>query len=313
MILYFLVGFILVAAILYLKWELLAGKQADILVEAFGFALDILLFGIIFSVYDWWREHGRLIQKYQEELDDLKYWKSDDCIRRKVSIIKRLDKMQALPSMAEIELSGDINLKDVNFEGANLSYANLKLANLNSGQLNGATLVGACLDGTRFRNAQISNARLDRAELRKAELYRADLSFTNLTGACLDEAHLEGADLEGAVLQGAKLVQAHLQETVLIGADFRDADLKGANFEGAKLGSSIHAQRARFNGANLNGTILFGLDLRRTEGLTYEQVKDALWNDSTKFPYHVKNEIKEPALMNPKDKPSKENDQTRED
>ena len=76
----------------------------------------------------------------------------------------------------------------------------------------------------------------------------ADLNKVNLQGANLWEVDLQKAILAGANLQGASFRKANLQETYLMEANLKNADL----------------QEAR--------------------GLTAEQVAEAIWDETTRWP-----------------------------
>lgn len=91
--------------------------------------------------------------------------------------------------------------------------------------------------------------RLAHAYLTWADLRRADLRGADLRHAILNRADLSLSDLHGAVLDGAWLV----------GADLHDAGLGG-------------------------GTSLLGADLTGAQGVTAEQLSDAVLDTATQLP-----------------------------
>jgi hypothetical protein len=117
--------------------------------------------------------------------------------------------------------------------------------------------------------------------LRQADLRGAYLKGKNFKYADFTEARLEGAHLEGASLQGANFTGAHLE---------------GAFLQGAKLAET------KFHGAHLHGTLLQGVALRaseeekaqgedwESEGLSRDQLGDALGNQETRVPLNLENE-----------------------
>jgi len=192
----------------------------DIGVEATGFLVDILLFGILFSLFTTWREQKIKSQNYQEQLSDMLFWDTKEAINKKVQIIKELNQLK----VPIIHLQGiylmDISLRDLNlfranlyssvfhnaklfytkFEEADLSYSNFNdirstKSNFRNGNLTycrfeNATLIGDDLEGANLTHAIIKNANFQRVNLKKANLFDSILSETNLF-----QSNLMGADL----------------------------------------------------------------------------------------------------------------------
>jgi len=103
----------------------------------------------------------------------------------------------------------------------------------------------------------LSRNALPHATLSGAHLLNADLSVADLTGA-----DLTGADLTGANLKNAYLSDANLSGAFLYRADLSDAFLADANLPNADL-----------RGADLSGAELNGANLRRTKGVTNEELE----------------------------------------
>ena len=159
----------------------------NVAVEGFGFLMDIILFGLLWSVFDVYRKRRTKIRGYQDELVDYIPWEAQEGVLRKVGLIKRLNELRAsLPFLHWIRL-----------EGADLHFANLEGAHLSWGHLKGADLAKANLEG---------------ADLEFADLKGASLSFANLEGAHLSYGQLKGADLRWANLKGADLRSANLED-----------------------------------------------------------------------------------------------------
>ncbi len=231
-VLYFLAGFIVVGSVfLGLRRRYPVGTN-DLLVEGFGFLLDIMLFGVFLSLYDKWRERRTKIRHYHDQLIDFLSWEGEEGVLRKVGIIRRLNEMQArLPDMTHIilpqaHLSG-ADLREVHLGDANLADADLEKANLR-----GADLRGAYLRRTALLAAKLEEANLEGADFRGAHLEQANLKRANLSGAYLVDANLEDADLEEADLDGASM---------------RGAELVGANLVGAKGLTLAQLKEARLD------------------------------------------------------------------
>ncbi len=229
-LLFSLAALCLLVALLFLR-NSLVDKVDDIVVELCGFFFDIILFGVILTIYGRWLERKRKIRNYHDQLDDFRTWKGEEGVLRKVGIIRRLNEMKApLPSLWSANLQG-ANLMGANLQGANLGWAELQRAHLRKANLQGVNLAFANL-----QNANLWFANLQGANLSYANLQDANLWFANLQGARLFHTNLEGVNLCSANLQGACLTGANLQDT-----DMRYADLTGAEdltwkqLKGAKI------------------------------------------------------------------------------
>jgi uncharacterized protein YjbI with pentapeptide repeats len=186
------------------------------------------------------------------------------------------------------DLSG-VNLYKANLVEANFVGANLVEANLWGADLRGADLSGANLWGANLYKANLYKANLSGAYLGEADLRRADLSGANLWGATLGRALLVEANLVGAYLSGADLVEAYLW-----GADLRGVDLSGANLWGVNL-EEANLEEANLVEADLGEADLRGANLREPPslgneyyGITHEQLKQAIGDENTKLPDHLK-------------------------
>ena len=94
----------------------------------------------------------------------------------------------------------------------------------------------------------------------------ADLSGMDLSNAKASNTFLVGANLKGSRLFEATLNGANLAEAKLKNSDLRDAELKGTVLEGAKLE---------------------GADLTNVKYLTCDQIKSALIDEKTVFPFYL--------------------------
>ena len=139
-------------------------------VEVSGFFLEILLFGVIFTIW----QCREKIRNDCDQLRILRSWKSEEGILRKKGIIERLNKMkESLPPMLDgIYLKGaflltadfkDTNLTMANFEGAILTAANFEGARLTDAHLEKANMAGACLKGTVLHAAYLKGTDLGNA------------------------------------------------------------------------------------------------------------------------------------------------------
>ncbi|QJB44077.1 pentapeptide repeat-containing protein [Dolichospermum flos-aquae] len=182
-------------------------------------------------------------------------------------------------------------LENANLSGAKLRGTNLKGVKLENTDFSGADLTDACLDHTYLKGMIIDNNtkmnqkyhliwEITNKESENRNLSGKDLSRANLSGAILIKADFRGTDLTDANLTGADLTDANLTGADLTGADLRRAKLQCANLRGANLKMSKIAN-ANFAEANF-----CDIDLSQTHNklTTVSTLKDAYYNDETKFP-----------------------------
>lgn len=222
----------------------------NILVEAHGMLLDIIIFGLLFTYINISRTKKLEIRRYKEEIDDFRHWTELVASYRIAGIIRRLDKYK----IDKLDLS-DCNLRDAQLEKMYLKYAVLEKANLEGASLGYANLKGANLRIANMKNADLRISNLEDADLKLANLEGANLRIVNLQNANLFSSNLENADLKSANLQNADLSSANLKNSDLSSANLEGADLRTAKLQGADLRS------AKLKGADLRGVNLTGLKL----------------------------------------------------
>lgn len=161
----------------------------NVLAEAHGVLLDLLLFGCLLLWFEQKAEKRRRVERYRNAIADYLGWESEEAMHRIVGNIRRLNREGESPE----------SLKNAYLAGADLK---------------GADLSEASLDG-----AVLTNADLQHADLSGAYLGTADLTGANLRKADLSGAHL--GVFSGMVGSGEG------QHTTLTGASLRAADLRG--------------------------------------------------------------------------------------
>lgn len=157
-----------------------------LLIEAHGMLLDILIIGVFILWLNRLGEKKMEVQRYKNEIDDFRRWKSDEAKFRIVGNIKRLNRLNFSTInliscyLNEANLS-NLNLQDANLQWANLQDANLYYANLQGANLKDAKLQGAILLSANLQHAFLVGAKLRGADLRGADLRGADITFELIT------------------------------------------------------------------------------------------------------------------------------------
>jgi len=182
-LLVFGVFFILIVGFSVFKYGYSEKFFENIVIEAHGMLFDILIIGVfIFALHRVGEKRLKKeleIERYNDEIDDLRWWESKEATFKIVGNIKRLNRYGIT----------NIDLTICYLENATLKYTELK----------SATLLQAILKGADFEGANLQGAYLEGANLQGANFMVA-----NLQGADLKQANLEGADFSCADLRNVK-------------------------------------------------------------------------------------------------------------
>ncbi|MCS3668281.1 hypothetical protein GGP77_002526 [Salinibacter ruber] len=168
-------------------WLSDAGFRVNVLAEAYGMLMDLLLFGCLLLWLDQKADRRRRIDQYQNAINDFCGWDTEEATYRIVGNIRRLNRVNGVPDSLS-----DAYLADADLKGADLAEVSLS---------------GAVLTGADLKEATLSGAYLGNADLSGADLYRADLSgahFGVFPGMNAPERKRETV-LEDAFLRGADL------------------------------------------------------------------------------------------------------------
>jgi len=134
------------------------------------------------------------------------------------------------------------------------------------------------LRATHIAGADLRQAKLQSADLIRTNLSGADLQAANIKGAHLQYANLQEVNFKFANLEAVDLWESNLQGSDLEGANLREAILEGANLLWADFREATLLKAELFR-ANLKGACL-----RKTKGITVDQITETIWDKTTKWP-----------------------------
>jgi uncharacterized protein YjbI with pentapeptide repeats len=182
----------------------------SILIEAHSMLFDLAIIGILLLWLNKSGEKRIRIKRNQDEIDDIRFWKSEEASYKILANIKRL-------------MRDDVNKLDLNncyLKNINLNFVNLKGSNLNYADLEFCSLI----------DVNLNHARLNQANFMSTNLNRANLSDSLLSGANMQKTKGIKTNFEKACL-----IKANLTDAFLIDGNFQFADLTGADFDNANL------------------------------------------------------------------------------
>ncbi len=174
----------------------------NILGEANGMVLDLLIFGVFVTWLSSKRETKRQVLHYKDEIDDFRNWPDQTAARRIRGNIRRLNKLGVHKMDLHECYLVDANLADINLKGSDIWGANLSGCDLDS-------------------------AEMQRCDLWKTNLTKTILQGADFTEAKLNDANLTGSNLSGVILKGANLTNTNFQDANLNNAILDDANLTG--------------------------------------------------------------------------------------
>jgi uncharacterized protein YjbI with pentapeptide repeats len=222
----------------------------NVLVEAHGLIFDLVVFGIILALYEHYRQlqensknaetaKQQRIERYLEEIDDLRTWDEKEATYRIVGLLRRLNKegVSEIPLhncyLKNADLS-ELNLSKADLSGSFLLGANLSGTNLSGANLSGANLMHSFLTRTNLSGAYLIVANLELANLASVDLSEAFLGGANLAKAQLININLAGVDIV-SVIGGDKLANSNIiAGSDLVGLNLTEAYLNGVIFTGFK-------------------------------------------------------------------------------
>lgn len=158
----------------------------NIVVEAHGFFIDLLVLGVVFSLYEANRERQERINQRLVEIDGYRGWDDKEASYKTANLIRLLNS----------EDESRLNLTRCYLAGANLSKVSLPESNLSGANFYDTDLTNANLNGANFFHAYLFKANLTNAKLRETILSHTNLTKANLTNADLSDADLSEAFFE---------------------------------------------------------------------------------------------------------------------
>lgn len=160
-------------------------KIHDILVEFHGLLFDLIILGILLTIYESITSRLETIKRYTEELNDYKFWETEEAMYRTRGLIKRLVDLK----VKELDLShcylatdksfcqykdmqkwqfAGANLYDSFFMFSNMTDCNFYISNLEDSSFTNVNLTncefgGANLINTKFKKCNFQNVKLEDA------------------------------------------------------------------------------------------------------------------------------------------------------
>ena len=184
----------------------------DLLVETHGLFFDLIIFGIILTIYESFRERKDLIKRYNEEIDDYRFWESDEAKYRVRGLIKRLVNLEVTSVdisfcylRSENFLSQFRNLSNWKFTGANLSESWLLMSNVSNSEFYRTNLSNSVITKVNLSNSQMGSVNLSHANLEEVDFSSVDLTKADMSNAIIIDCIFKGANFRNIALDNAQV------------------------------------------------------------------------------------------------------------
>lgn len=178
-----------------------------VLTEAHGMLLDIIVFGILLSIYEKIRiiEEKRKeeyistknkIDRYMEEIDDFRGWNDQESTFRIIGNIKRLNKL----GITKFDFSGcfledadfsDLNLTDSTFSGNNLTNVKFHSTNLENVFFSNVTLEKSSFKLCNLNGVTFHTTKFIDCMLLHSSVHAISFPVTDLKGLLIDNTIIE--------------------------------------------------------------------------------------------------------------------------
>jgi len=226
-------GVFLVASSLIIITTLLYGYYSDkfrenLLVEAHGTLLDILLLGV-FAV--WLQQKGNKLkdnQHYIDEIDDFRGWDDETASRKIRGNIRRLNSN----GVTSINLS-NCCLKNMDLNGAVLSSSDFWGADLTNTDFSNCILKDCNFDETIMEHVSFRGAWLQESKFIRVKAGNVDFREACLDGSVFEEVVMSDVDCFKAGFHSAKILNSDLTEFSFWKADLELADITGTRMSGS--------------------------------------------------------------------------------
>lgn len=155
----------------------------DIFVEFHGLVFDLFIFGILLTIYEYINSRNEKIERYQEEINDYRFWKSEEAMYRTRGLIKRLVDLKVKNlDISHCYLATDKSFssyKDMSnwkFSAANLRDSFFLMSNLNNANFYMTNLMDTTFNQVNLTNCKFGSAILYNTKFEKCTFINVDLS-----------------------------------------------------------------------------------------------------------------------------------------
>jgi len=152
----------------------------DILVEFHGLFFDLIVFGIILTIYENFDHKRSLIEYYNSLLIDLREWKDNQNGVKIFKVLEELNKLGAKKiNISESYLNSNFDFSKLhNLKGSSFKMSNLMNSKFIGNDLRYSTFVMTRLDKSHFENVNFEHSRISSCNMGNAKFL--NVNFKNV-------------------------------------------------------------------------------------------------------------------------------------
>ena len=173
--------------------------------EIFGLLFDVVLFGVIISIYQMSNEKKKAIKIEKDIIDDFRGWKSNEASHRILGSIKRLQRLGIFSH----------NLKSCYFEGVEfhkLCFSNSKMTNV--------SIIDTDINNTDFLDIKSRSLKIRNKSIFGSHFIRGKLEFSLQTDH-ISSTLFKDIDLTNSRLNITSMTRVLFQEVKFIHSNFK--------------------------------------------------------------------------------------------
>ncbi len=251
------ISFILIVITIIIDFFFFEFDLEGFVTEWHGFLLDIVVFGVILSIYEYYSERNKDIKYLKKELRKNLTLDTKESVLQKIDDIKSLNKYSTpLPKLFGIYLDKAKDDESIDFSKSDMRYVQANFAS--------------------FLNCNFTNVVAQWGWMKNSNFSVCDFNKANFSAVHFDEAIFNDCQMKNTIFTAAYFIDAHVDDSDLTYAIFRRARMEGVSM------NKTNVTNADFDGANLEGA-----DLRGVIGLTKEQLVNCKTDINTKLPDYL--------------------------
>lgn len=191
---------------------------SSIITNFYSGIIDFIIFTLIIWIFNQKYDEEDKINKYQNDIDDCRFWMSEEAMHKIWGNIRRLSEKGITSYDLSKCMLEKIKLKQFDFleskfMGANLNESNLEGTTFRDTNLQGCSVTKANLNTVKMINCNCKYLKADYVKAKsytadKCDFIKADFSESNLSYAILKNCDFKDAKFNNACLKRANLKNA---------------------------------------------------------------------------------------------------------
>ena len=186
----------------------------DILVEFHGLFFDLIVFGIILTLYENFDNKRSLIDYYNSLLVDLREWKDSKNGEKIFRILEELNKLGVKKiSISESYLNSGFDFSELsNLKGSLFKMTNLMNSKFIGNDLRDSTFVLSRLDKSHFENINFENSRISSCNMTNTEFTNVNFKNVIFTSSIFANTKFKNCNFTNADLNNVIVHEENILE-----------------------------------------------------------------------------------------------------